>query len=49
MPHWDEKTTKEMALQGWAGIEQATIDRWVCSMPTRLKKVIKNTGKLTAF
>ena len=47
--YWDEETTKEMALQGWAGIKQATIDRWVCLMSARFKEVIKNNGELTAF
>ena len=42
--HWDEETTKEMALQGWAGVEQATVNKWVETMPRRLYEVVTNNG-----
>ena len=48
MPHWDAQTM-ELARDGWAKIDQAMIDKWIDSMPKRLKAVITNQGKLTAF
>ena len=49
VPHWDTQTTMELARDGWTKVDQAMIDKWIDSMPKKLKAVITNQGKLTAF
>lgn len=44
--HWDAEFTKELALEGWEGIKQETINKWVDSIPDRLRRVIYDHGKL---
>lgn len=48
-PHWDAETTIELAREGWANIKQETINKWIDSIPDRLKQVIRGAGKLTAY
>ena len=45
----DDETIREVALKGWAGLLQETINTWVLSMPTRLKACIDSDGQLTAY
>ncbi len=48
-PHWDDQTTKELILEGWAEVSQSFINKLVKSMPDRLKAVIETEGKLTGY
>jgi hypothetical protein len=48
-PHWDDETTKELVIEGWAKVSQEFINRQVESMPQRLKDVIASNGRLTGF
>jgi hypothetical protein len=49
MPHWDPNTTRELALESWKSLSQATINKWIESMPARLQKVIDNEGRMTGY
>lgn len=46
---WDEETIWEVALEGWNGLSMKTINKWIDSMPTRLKAVIELEGQMCAF
>ena len=47
--HWDDETVKEVATEGWEGLHQETINRWVEEMPQRLQDCIDSGGQLTAY
>jgi hypothetical protein len=47
--HWDIQTVIELAEEGWNSLSQETIDRWIESMPERMKQVIKLDGKMTGW
>jgi hypothetical protein len=49
MAHWDDTTTWEVALEGWKRLREDTINRFVNSMPDRLRAVIESKGQMTAF
>ncbi len=49
VPHWDDATTRELIVEGWAEVSQDFINRQVELMPQRLNDVIKNNGKLTGY
>lgn len=40
---------KEVADEGWAGLQQSTINQWVESMLKRLQAVIDMNGQMTPF
>ncbi|CAG9950916.1 unnamed protein product [Clonostachys rosea f. rosea IK726] len=46
-PHWDLDTLRDLVEEGWEQLSQETINRWVESMPQRLRDVIKMEGKKT--
>ncbi|CAI6087300.1 unnamed protein product [Clonostachys chloroleuca] len=46
-PHWDLDTLHDLVEEGWEQLSQSTINRWVESMPQRLRDVIKMEGKMT--
>ena len=39
-PRWDDRTMKELILEGWAEVKQDSINQSVRSMPDRLQAVI---------
>ena len=39
----------ELAIEVWVKIDEETINKWVDSMPERLKRVLMGSGKLTAY
>jgi hypothetical protein len=49
VPHWDEKTMKELVVEGWESLRQETINNWVDDMPNRLQKCIDREGRRTAY
>ena len=48
-PHWDAEATIKLAVEGWLNISQDTVNKWVESMPNRLRQLIRGGGKLTAY
>lgn len=48
-PHWDDQMTRELIQEGWDELKQKTINRWVDSMPQRLRDVIQLDGQLTGY
>ncbi|KAH7117316.1 transposable element Tcb1 transposase [Dactylonectria macrodidyma] len=49
-PHWEVDTVKELlAEEGWKGLSQETINKWLNSIPKRLRHVIKLKGKMTGW
>ncbi|KAF2426580.1 hypothetical protein EJ08DRAFT_369789 [Tothia fuscella] len=48
--HWDPEDCKELAQEYWYhGLKQSIINRWIDSMPQRLKYVIEGEGRMTAW
>jgi hypothetical protein len=47
-PHWDKEETQELAKEGWDKVSHDFINKWVDSMPQRLREVIEMDGKMTA-
>ena len=46
-PHWDDRTTKELILEGWAQVSQDFINEKCRSIPKRLRDVLVGEGKMT--
>lgn len=46
-PHWDDRTTKELILEGWAQVSQDFINEESRSIPKRLRDVLVGEGKVT--
>ncbi|KAI5787122.1 hypothetical protein EDC01DRAFT_729216 [Geopyxis carbonaria] len=47
--HWDARTTKVYALEGWEAVSQEHINERVLSMPQRLKDCIELEGQFTGY
>ena len=47
--HWDDETTEELIIEGWAEVKQSFINRIVNEMPERLQAVIDGHGALTGY
>ena len=47
--HWDDDSIWELAQEGWENLSQETINKWVESIPQRLKDVIARKGQLTGY
>ena len=48
-PHWDDRTTKELIVEGWDLISQHFINEKCRSMPKRLKDVITSDGDMVGY
>ena len=48
-PHWDDKATRELIMEGWSRVSQQYINEQVLSMPERLQAVVQNGGKMTGY
>lgn len=48
-PHWDDRTMKELILEGWAQVSQGFINEGYRSIPKRLQDVIADEGKMTGY
>jgi hypothetical protein len=49
IPHWDDSTTRELIVEGWARVSQEFINEKVNSMPTRYRAVLEGEGKMTGY
>ncbi|KAH8786927.1 hypothetical protein BGZ57DRAFT_880779 [Hyaloscypha finlandica] len=49
MPHWDEKTTKELVLEGWEEVPQDFINELVKTIPGRYQDCMDGHGQMTAW
>ena len=49
IPHWDDRTTKSIAQEGWNGISQDFINTKIASIPDRLRAVIEGGGAITGY
>ena len=48
-PHWDDRTMKELIVEGWANVSQESINKTARLMPERLKAVLATEGKMTSY
>ena len=46
-PCWEDSIVKELAEEGWASVEQKSINKWVDQIPQILKDCLELDGGLT--
>lgn len=48
-PHWDDRTTEELIVEGWDLVSQRFINEKCRSMPQRLRDVIASEGDMVGY